>query len=57
MKKFACKDIGMQCLWWAQAANEDMLMKKIQKHAANAHNMQQIDTETMRKIKGAIRDA
>ena len=53
-KKFACKDIGMQCNFTAKAKNEDELMQKIAEHAKNAHNMAQIDAATMDKVKKAI---
>lgn len=57
MKTFACKDIGLQCGFTTNDASEEMLLKKIEKHAMKAHNMQNIDAETMKKIKAAIKEA
>jgi predicted small metal-binding protein len=57
MKKFACRDIGLQCGFVTEDANEEMLLKKIEKHAMHSHGMQQIDAETIKKVKVAIKDA
>ncbi len=57
MKKFACRDIGLQCGFVAQDANEEVLMQKIQKHAMHAHGMQQLDAETAKKVKAAMKEA
>ena len=56
-KKFACRDIGMQCNFIAKAKNEDELMQKIAEHAKSAHNMAQIDAATMDKVKKAIKSS
>ena len=56
-KSFACKDIGMQCNFEARAENEELLMQQIQAHAAQAHNMANIDAQTMQKIKAAIKES
>jgi predicted small metal-binding protein len=55
MPSFKCKDIGMSCPFEASALTESGLMKKISKHAAEAHNMKEVDPETMKKIKAAIK--
>ncbi len=56
-KKFACKDIGMQCNFTAKAKTEDELMEKIAQHAKEAHNMPQIDAAMAAKVKGAIKSS
>ncbi len=56
-KKFACKDIGMQCGFTAKANTDDELMQKIAEHAKSAHNMAQIDAATMDKVKKAIKSS
>ncbi|MGC8496246.1 MAG: DUF1059 domain-containing protein [Candidatus Micrarchaeia archaeon] len=56
-KTFACADIGMSCGFTAKANDENALMKKIAKHAKEAHNMTNIDAATMSKIKAAIKEA
>ena len=55
MPSFKCKDIGMDCPFEASALTENGLMKKIAKHAADVHNMKEVDPETMKKIKAAIK--
>lgn len=54
-KKFACRDIGMNCGFEAKANTETELMPKIAAHAKSAHNMSTIDASTMRSIKAAIK--
>ncbi|MEM3827210.1 MAG: DUF1059 domain-containing protein [Candidatus Micrarchaeaceae archaeon] len=56
MKRFACRDIGMECNFVAQEADEKQLMNKIARHAREAHGMQQIDAATMAKVKAAIKE-
>ncbi|MCL5008481.1 MAG: DUF1059 domain-containing protein [Candidatus Marsarchaeota archaeon] len=56
-KKFACKDIGISCGFEARAGSEADLMKKIAAHAKKAHNMSEIDSATMAKVKAAIKEA
>jgi predicted small metal-binding protein len=53
--EFACKDIGMQCGFSAEAKTQDELMQKIAQHAKEAHNMTEIPPETLQKVKGAIK--
>jgi predicted small metal-binding protein len=54
-KKFACRDIGMNCGFEAKANTEAELMTKITAHAKSAHNMSSVDANTMRAIKAAIK--
>lgn len=56
-KKFACKDIGLSCGFETSAETEEELMGKVAAHAKEAHNMQNVDAETMAKIKAAIKEA
>lgn len=51
----ACKDVGQNCNFKAQAATEDELLKKVAQHAKEAHGMSNIDPATMAKVKGAIK--
>ena len=55
-KTFACKDIGLECDFEANAESEEELMQKIAEHAKEAHNMEQIDEATMAKVEAAIKD-
>lgn len=56
-KKFACRDIGLNCEFSAEAESEEELMPKVSEHARTAHDMAQIDEPTMAKIKAAIEEA
>ena len=53
-KKFACRSIGLECAFSAEAESEEQLMAKISEHARTAHSMAQIDEPTMAKIRAAI---
>ncbi|MGC8623010.1 MAG: DUF1059 domain-containing protein [Candidatus Micrarchaeia archaeon] len=57
MKKFACRDIGMECNFTAQDKDEKKLMEKIAKHARDAHGIQKIDAALEAKVKAAIKEA
>jgi predicted small metal-binding protein len=54
---FECKDIGVQCNARVDAEDKKQLMQKISEHAKSAHNMQNIDKDTMKKIERAIKKA
>ena len=56
MKKFACRDTGMDCPFEASAENEEELMQKISAHAKEAHGMENIDEATLQKMKAAIKE-
>ncbi len=56
MKKFTCKNIGMDCAFEASAETEGELMQKVSTHAKEAHGMENIDEATMQNIKAAIKD-
>jgi predicted small metal-binding protein len=51
----ACKDVGQNCNFKAQAATEEELLKKVAQHAKQAHGMGTIDAATLAKVKGAIK--
>jgi predicted small metal-binding protein len=55
-KKFACRDIGISCGFEARANSESELMEKIAAHAKKAHNMKEIDSATLSKVKAAIKE-
>ncbi len=55
-KKFACKDIGLECGFVAEAESVDELMPKIAEHAKTVHNMEQIDESTKAKVLAAIKE-
>ncbi len=56
MPKFACKDLGMDCGWKAEAETTDELMQKIVHHAKHDHGMEEIPPEMVEQVKKAIKD-
>ena len=52
---FACKDLVQGCAWEVHGRNEEEIMPKIREHGREKHNMQNLDQETERKVRGAIR--
>ncbi len=56
MPEFRCADIGMQCGFKAEAPNREELMMKIGMHACKDHDMCEIDENTLKSIKSAIKE-
>jgi predicted small metal-binding protein len=56
-KKFACRDIGLECSFSAEAASAEELMPKIAEHAKAVHSMAQMDEPMKAKVAAAIKDA
>lgn len=55
MKTVSCKDVGVDCSFTAKAESEPELMKILQKHAKEKHNMASISPDVMKKIKASIK--
>jgi len=53
----ACKDVGVNCDFKAEAATEEELLKKVAQHAKEVHGMTTIDAATLAKVKSAIKTA
>jgi predicted small metal-binding protein len=53
--KFACKDIGLECDFTAEAPTKEELMPKIAEHAKVAHGMENITDDVKAKIDAAIK--
>ena len=53
----ACKDVGVNCDFKAEAQTEEELLKKVAQHAKEAHNMSSVDAATLAKVKSAIKTA
>ena len=52
---FRCADVGQgNCSWQTSGKSEDEVLKKVEQHAREAHNMS-MDESTRSKVKGAIR--
>ncbi len=56
MKSFACKDVGVNCSWTATGKDNEELLKKVEEHAREAHNMTQIPEDLRQKVLSNIRD-
>ena len=51
----ACKDVGTDCSFTAEAETEEELLKKVAQHAKEAHGMTTVDAATLAKVKSAIK--
>ena len=51
---YECRDVGFDCDWRCSDINEDELIKKIEKHGAEAHN-KKMNPEGLLKIKKLIK--
>ena len=56
MPSFKCRDMGMDDNFEIIDDNGEELIKIIELHARNSHNMKKITPEMMGKIKKAIQD-
>jgi len=55
-KYFRCADVEKDCDWLVTAQNTDELMKQIDEHVNNKHNIQEIPEELKVKVESAIKD-
>ena len=55
MKKFACRDMGMNCNYEVSGESEDEIVRKAAEHGKNAHKMQ-ISPEDERKVRQQIKN-
>ena len=56
MKKFECKDIGVNCGWKCQAENDQEILRQVEEHGRQVHGMQQIDPELRSRIQAKIKE-
>jgi len=56
MKSVSCKDVGADCNFVAKAETEPELMKILEKHAREKHDMKEIPADMRKKIKSHIRE-
>ncbi len=54
-KHFHCKDVGYDCTWELEGANEDDMLPVIEQHAAEVHNLTQFKAEAEQHVRDAIR--
>lgn len=56
MKCFSCKDVGVNCSWTGTGKDNEELLRKIEEHVRNTHNMTQIPEDLIKKVIANIRD-
>lgn len=54
---FKCRDIGMDCGFEVKSDEKDSLMSKIGTHAKEAHKMDSISPDLLKKVEAAIKMA
>ncbi len=54
-KQLTCSDVGMKCGFQVRAKTEDEVMKHAKTHAAEAHGLKEISSNTEKKIKENIK--
>ncbi len=55
---FACADVGHdQCNWTVRGRDENELMPQIEQHGREKHGLRQMDEDTRKRVRGAIRRA
>ena len=55
-KRLSCRDVGVDCDFFACGKTEDEVMQKAADHARTSHNMSEISKEVHDKVRSAIRD-
>jgi len=55
-KKLSCRDVGVDCDFFACGKTEDEVIRKAADHARTSHNMSEISKELQEKVRSAIRD-
>ena len=55
---FRCADMGhKECSWEARGSNQDEVLRKVEQHGREQHNMTNIDEDTRNKERSNIRAA
>ncbi len=55
-KKLSCRDVGVDCDFFACGKTEEEIFQKAAEHARTDHNMSEIPKELQDKARLAIRD-
>lgn len=55
-KTFSCRSLGISCVWAASADSEEELIKKILNHAAEEHNIKDMNEAQLKRIKELMKD-
>ena len=54
-KHFSCKDVGYDCAWHLEGSSEEEMLPKIERHAADVHNLTHFKDEAVEHVLVAIR--
>ena len=53
--RFRCADVGdKSCKWEARGSNEDDIMRQVEQHGREAHDIHNMDDNMRQKVRGAI---
>ncbi len=55
-KVLRCRDVGLDCEGELRAETEEEIMRQAAEHAQTTHNMQDMPSELVQKVRAAIRD-
>jgi predicted small metal-binding protein len=55
-KSFSCHDLGTKCIWTAIADTQEDLMKKIIVHAAEEHDILEMNEAQVQRIRELMKD-
>lgn len=55
-KVLRCKDVGMDCDFEVHAESETEILVKAAEHAKTKHNMTEIPSEVLTKVKASIKE-
>ena len=55
-KRLSCRDVGVDCDFFACGKTEEEIFQKASEHARKDHNMSEIPKDLYEKARSAIRD-
>ena len=53
--KFRCAEINQGCSWETTGSSEDEVMRRVEQHGREKHNLQSLDSETRNRVRNSIR--
>ncbi len=56
MKRFKCRDAGMNCDYVAEGNTDDEVMQKAREHGKSAHGMQQLSPDMEKNVRQQIKN-
>jgi predicted small metal-binding protein len=55
-KVLRCRDVGLDCEGEIRADTEEEILRQAAEHAQSTHNMEEMPSEVVEKVRAAIRD-